>query len=236
MGDAKRRVSLGLGRESGKNISMDEKIIPANLHVEVEKVRAWLTTNRWIDQYDGWWSDGGVISALQRFLASVQPQDWSADNVSDLLYVLEQSTTDYAAELITKSEPMALAIARHSLARAGVAGDDLAEQLKYCIQHRDEAEELLIAFMLDGHEGTRRLALLSLAEMQSTAVPALAVAAWDTGDEYPRMGALSALKTIGSALFPQYLSQALEDGREHLLSLARKYVDELAKENPSPTS
>ncbi|SIR28215.1 hypothetical protein SAMN05880566_110164 [Janthinobacterium sp. TND4EL3] len=208
--------------------------MPANLHVEVEKVRAWLTTNRWVDQYDGWWSDGGVVSALQHFLASVQPQDWSADDVTDLLYLLEQSSTDYIAELVTKNEPMTLAIARHSLARGCVAGDDLAEQLGYCIQHRDEAEALLIEFMRDGHERTRRLALLSLAELQSTAVPTLAVAAWDSGDEYPRMGALSALKSIGSELFPVYLSRALEDGRENLLSLARKYADELAKENRLP--
>ena len=208
--------------------------MPANLHVEVEKVRAWLTTNRWVDQYDGWWSDGGVVSALQHFLASVQPQDWSADDVTDLLYLLEQSSTDYIAELVTKNEPMTLAIARLSLARGCVAGDDLAEQLGYCIQHRDEAEALLIEFMRDGHERTRRLALLSLAELQSTAVPTLAVAAWDSGDEYPRMGALSALKSIGSELFPVYLSRALEDGRENLLSLARKYADELAKENRLP--
>lgn len=145
-----------------------------------------------------------------------------------------QSSTDYIAELVTKNEPMTLAIARHSLARGCVAGDDLAEQLGYCIQHRDEAEALLIEFMRDGHERTRRLALLSLAELQSTAVPTLAVAAWDSGDEYPRMGALSALKSIGSELFPVYLSRALEDGRENLLSLARKYADELAKENRLP--
>lgn len=209
--------------------------MPSNLHDEVEKVRAWLTTNRWVDQYDGWWSDGGVVSALQHFLASVQPQDWSADNVTDLLYILEQSGTDYIAELVTTSEPMALAIARHSLARGGIAGDDLAEKLRHCTQHRDEAEALLIEFMRDGHERTRRVALLSLAEIQSAAVPALAAAAWDTGEEYPRMGALSALKTIGSELFPIYLSRALEDGREHLASLARKYVDALAREIPPQT-
>ena len=210
--------------------------MPANLHDEVKKARAWLTTNRWVDDYDGWWNEGGVVSALQHFLVSVEPQDWSTDNVTDLLYVLEQASTDYIAQLVTKSEPIALAIARHSLARGGVAGDDLAEQLGYCIQHRDEAEALLIEFMRDGHERTRRLALLSLAELQSTAVPALAMAAWDSGDEYPRMGALSALKTIRSELFPVYHSRALEDGREHLLSLARKYTRELAKENPSPTN
>lgn len=90
--------------------------------------------------------------------------------------------------------------------------------------------------MRDEHELTRRLALLSLAKIQSAAVPALAVAAWDTGDEYPRMGALSALKTIGSKLFPIYLSQAQEDGREHLVSLARKYADDLAKKIASPTT
>lgn len=213
-----------------------KKIMPVDLHAEVEKVRTWLTTNRWVDQYDYWWSDGGVVSALQHFLARVQPQDWSKDDVTDLLYVLEQSSTDYIAELITQSEPMALAIAKHSLARGGIAGDDIAEQLRHCIQHRDEAEALLIAFVSDDHERTRRVALLSLAEMQSAAVPALAVAAWDTGDEHLRMGALCALKIIGSELFPTYLLRAQEDGREHLVSLARKYADGLAKEILSPTT
>ncbi|QYF95285.1 HEAT repeat domain-containing protein [Massilia sp. PAMC28688] len=207
-----------------------------DFHAEVEKVRTWLTTNRWVDQYDYWWSEGGVVSALQHFLARVQPRDWSEDDVTDLLYLLEQSSTNYIAELVTQSELMTLAIAKHSLARGGIAGDDIAEQLGHCIERRDEAEALLIEFMRDEHERTRRLALLSLAAIQSAAVPALAVAAWDTGEEYPRMGALSALKTIGSKLFPIYLSLAQEDGREHLVSLARKYADELAIEIPFPTT
>ena len=207
-------------------------VMPAILHDEVEKVKAWLSTNRWIDQYDRWWCEGGVVSALQNFLASVQPQDWSSDNVTDLLYLLEQSSTNYIAELLTETEPMALAIARHSLARGGIAGDDLAEQLGHCIQHRDEAEVLLLEFVRAEHEGTRRLALLSLAEMQSTAVPALAVAAWNTGEERARMGALSALRTIGSQLFHQYLALAQEDGRQHLMSLARRLADESAQKIP----
>lgn len=206
----------------------------ADLHAEVEKVRSWLATNRWVDQYDSWWSDGGVVNALQHFLARVQPQDWSEENVSDLLYLLEQSSTDYVAELITQSEPMALAIAKHSLASGGVASDDIAEQLGLCVQYRDEAETLLIAFTRDEHERTRRIALLSLAKLQSASVPALAVSAWDTGDEYARMGALSALKTISSKLFHTYLSRAQDDGRKNLVSLARRYADALAKEVASP--
>lgn len=202
--------------------------MPADLHAEVEKLRAWLATNDWVDQYDRWWSNDGVVGALQDFLARVAPEDWSDVDVTDLLYVLEQSSTGYIAELLTESEPMTLAVARHSLARGGVAGDDIAEQLGYCTAHRDEAEALLIAYMGDSHERTRRLALLSLARMQSTAVPALAEAAWDSGEEHARIGALSALGTIGSALFPSYLARAFEDGREHLVSLARRYADELA--------
>jgi hypothetical protein len=206
-----------------------------NFHAEVEKVRTWLATNRWVDQYDFWWSEGGVVSALQEFLTRVQPQDWSEGDITDLLYILEQSSTAYIAELVTASEPMALAIAKHSLARGGIASDDIAGQLRNCVERRDEAEALLIAFMRDEFEGTRRVALLSLAALKSAAVPSLAVVAWDTGDEYPRMGALTALKAIGSALFPEYLSRAHEDGREHLVSLARKYADELGKEVSSPT-
>lgn len=193
----------------------------SNLHTEVEKLRAWRLTNRWVDQYDDWWREGGVVSALQRFLEQVQPQDWSEDDVTDLLYVLDQSSTGYIAELLAQSEPMTFAIAKHSLARGGIASDDIAEQLGHCIHLRDEAEALLLAFSQSEHERTRRIALLSLAELQSAAVPALAMAAWDTDDEYQRMAALSALRTIGSQLLPAYLALAREDGRAHLASLAR---------------
>lgn len=107
----------------------------------------------------------------KNFLARVAPQDWSEENVTDLLYLLEQSSTDYVAELITRNELMALAIARHSLARDGVASDDIAERLGYCVQHRDEAEALLRAFTEVRHERTRRIALLALAAVPPAAVP-----------------------------------------------------------------
>lgn len=172
-----------------------------------------------------------MISAFQEFLARVSPENWSDDDVTDILYVLEQANTGYIAELVAQSEPRMLAIAKHSLVRGGVAGDDIAEQLGYCIQLRDEAEVLLIAFMQDEHERTRRMALLSLAHMQSTAVAAYAEAAWESGDEYSQMGALSALNTVGSDLFASYLSQALADKRANLLALAKRYADKLAKDN-----
>lgn len=206
-----------------------------DLHAEVEKLRAWLTTNRWVDDYDNWWSEGGVVSVLRDFLTRVQSQDWSEDDVTDVLYVLEESSTDCIAELVTQSEEMALTIAKYSLVRGGIAGDDIAEQLGCCIHRREEVEALLVAFAKQEHERTRRMALLSLAKLQSAAVPALAVAAWETGDEYQRIGALSALKTIRSELFPIYLSRAQEDGRENLSSAARKYVTELANETSSLT-
>jgi hypothetical protein len=199
---------------------------PSSLHREAELLRTWLASNQWVDQYDRWWSNDGVVDALQRFLAQVQPDDWSDADVTDLLYILEQSSTDYVAELVAETEPMTLAIAKHSLARGGIASDDIAERLGYCIQRREEAEALLMEFMRDTHERTRRLALLSLAKLGSAAVPSLAVSAWSTDDEYQRMGALSALKTVGSELYPAYLSQALLDGREHLVALARKFAAE----------
>lgn len=202
-----------------------------DFHAEVEKVRIGLSTNRWVDQYEFWWNEGGVISAFQEFLSSVSPEDWSDDDVTDLLYVLEQANTDYITELAAQKEPTILAIAKHSLARGGIASDDIAEQLGRCIQLRDEAELLLIAFMQDKHERTRRMALLSLAHMQSTTVTPYAKAAWESGDECAQMGALSALKTVGSDLFASFHSQALADKRENLHVLAKKYADELAKDN-----
>ncbi|ARN21546.1 HEAT repeat domain-containing protein [Piscinibacter gummiphilus] len=159
-----------------------------------------------------------MIAALDDFVTRVSHDTWTNDNVDDLLCVLEHSTTDHPVGLLTRIEPMALAIARHALARGGVAGDDIAEQLGGCVRHREEAESLLMAFVKDRHERTRRIALLSLARLQSAAVPSLAAAAWDTGDEYQRIGALEALRIVGSDLLPEYVSKAVEDGRPHLLA------------------
>ena len=198
------------------------------LHDEVDKLRTWLTTNRHVDNYDAWWTEPGVVSAVQTLLAAVRPYEWTERHVTDLLYLLEVSSTGYLAELVAQDESAALVIARHSLARGSPAGDDLAEQLGRCTQHREDAIALLIEFAHDDHERTRRMALLSLARLGSDAVRALAVSAWETGDEYQRMGALSALATIGSDQLPTYLLAAEKDGREHLVQYARKCAAGLA--------
>ena len=139
-----------------------------DLHVEVEKLRRWLATNCWVDEYDAWWAEGGVVRAVQDFLSRAAPDDWSEEEVTDLLYVLEQSSTDYIVELATQTEEMALAIAKHSIARGGIASDDIAEQLGSCVHRRAEAEALLMRFAQDEHERTRRIAVLSLARLRST--------------------------------------------------------------------
>ncbi len=78
-----------------------------DFHAEVEKLRTWLQTNRWADAYDGWWREGGVVSALDDFLARVAPQDWSESDVTDLLYLLEQSSTDDTIERVSRPGPEA---------------------------------------------------------------------------------------------------------------------------------
>lgn len=198
------------------------------LHDEVEKLRTWLTTNPHVDKYDTWWTERGVVAAVHDFLAAVRPSEWTEQHLNDLLYLLEVSSMGYLAELVTQEESAALAIARHSLARGGGAGDDIAEQLGHCTQHREDAMALLIEFAHDAHERTRRMALSSLARLGSDAVPALAVSAWNTGDEYQRIGALSALATIGSDQLPAYHLAAEKDGREHLVQYARKCAASLA--------
>lgn len=139
-----------------------------DLHLEVEKLKHWLSTNRWVDGYDAWWARGGVVEAVQDFLSRVPPDDWSEEAVTDLLYVLEQSSTDYVAELVARTEEMTLAIAEHSIARGGIASDDIAEQLGRCAHRRAEAEALLTRFAQDEHERTRRIAALSLARLRSS--------------------------------------------------------------------
>ena len=77
------------------------------------------------------------------------------------------------------------------------------------------------------------MALLSLAQLRSTAVPALAAAACDSGDEYQRIGALAALRLVDSGLLPEYVARALEDGRPHLLANARKHAEDAARPSES---
>lgn len=117
----------------------------ADLHTEVEKLRTWLAPNSCVGNYGHWWSEDGIVHALRAFLARVQPQDWSEDDVTDLLYVLEQATSadvHCIAELVTQSEPMALAITKHASASGGVGAARLAEYQRYCKQRRDDAELL----------------------------------------------------------------------------------------------
>ena len=95
---------------------------------------------------------------------------------------------------------------------------------------------LLIEFAHDEHERTRRMALLSLARLGSDAIPALALSAWNTGDEYQQIGALSALATIGSDQLPGYLLAAEKDGREHLVRYARKCAAGLASSGEAAAS
>lgn len=206
----------------------------SDLHSEAERVRAWLADHQWVDGYDRWWSEDGVVGAVQRFLAQWQPEDWSDADVTCLLYLLEESTTDYLAELVAHTESMTLSIAKHSLARGGTAGDDIATRLGLCTERGEAAEILLMEYMGAARERTRRIALLSLASLGSTAVPELAVAAWTSGDEHQRIGALSALKAVGSDLYPEYLSQALVDGREHLVAFAERCAAERNTDPPQP--
>ena len=181
-----------------------------NLHLAVEKLRTWLDTHpRCHDEYHHWFGQGGIASAIECFVKRVQPEYWTDENVSDLLLVLHQSPTEHIAELIMCNESMALAIARHSIGCSGLASDEIALWLGRCVNHREEAEELLIKFTQHSHERTRRIALLSLAKLQSASVEPLALAAWDTGEQYAQMGTLAALDTIGSPLFSVYLRRAL---------------------------
>jgi hypothetical protein len=192
-----------------------------DLNAEVEKLRVWLQAGGTVDSYEAWWSELGVVDALQRLVGSVQPEQWTETDVSDLLFVLDHSHTEYPAELVMQDEAAALAIGKHALARGAAASDDIADQLGNCTFRKDEAEALLVEFARDEHERTRRMALLSLAKLGSDAVPALAVEAWNSGIERQRIGALSALKTIGSDLLPAYIAEAEKDGRERLLAYAR---------------
>ena len=100
----------------------------------------------------------------------------------------------------------------------------LADALGKWIPDAQDAEPLLERFFEDEHEYVRRRALIALGDRGSMRAEALAFRAWTTDEEYQRIAALGALRSINSAAFGQYLALALQDGREHLRNYAKKLL------------
>jgi HEAT repeat protein len=194
------------------------------LHLEVEKIRRWLTVNHQIDDYGDWWQS--TIPIAQNFVNSSSFESWTANDVADLLFLINICNTEYLAETLTNKTEIALFLARSALEVGEPdARWQLASQLAFVSERHKEAESLLLRFVTDSEECVSRRALLALAALKSSTVPEFAEKAWQSGHEYQRIAALHALKAVGSPMLQNYLAAAYEDGREKLVINANRLAE-----------
>lgn len=175
----------------------------------------------WECGYDHWVEIGGAFSA---FLEAYDPRQWDQPIVELLFYILAR---DNEAEVL-KGELVGRPRHLLALARAGVASTEqharwqLADALGSIDADEKDIVRLLEAYAADADEYVSRRALLALGRRQAPVAEALARRAWDTDHEYQRMAALDVLCTLNSPLLPSYLEVAEQDGRQYLVSLARR--------------
>ena len=170
-------------------------------------------TGEWECDYEHW---PEIESAFDACLDAWSPQEWTDEIVELMLYVIARSSeTERLINQLGQRPAQLLA-----LARAGLHAEDpdarwqLAHAAGKWIPDAQDAEPLLERFFNDEHEYVSRRALIALGDRGSMRAEALALRAWESGDEYQRMAALGALLSINSAIFGRYLALALEDGRE----------------------
>jgi hypothetical protein len=207
---------------------MNEPAVTA-LRSAIQRFRTWaehLPSQRsaeWECDYEHW---SEIESAFRVCLDANPPADWDQQTVDLLLYAIARGNETERLVNELRTRPVHLMM----LATAALSSKDpdakwqLVHAVGRWIPDSQQAEPLLERFFDDEHEYVSRRALIALGDRGSKRAEALALRAWKTGDEYQRMAALGALRSINSAVFAQYLALALEDGREHLANYATKLL------------
>jgi len=191
------------------------------LRQEIEKYKQWRSLHPFPDEYDGWWH--GLYAATFAFAASTRPDEWTSEEVSDLLFLISHDLCDLIVEQLAKEPNKLLAIGQVALkCNDPDAKWPIAVELGSLIEQKCDAEPMLIAFVNDDDEYVSRRALLSLASLNSDSTEFFAERAWNTGHLYQRIAALSALRTVSSPKLQEYVEKAYEDGREYVVRNARK--------------
>ncbi len=202
----------------------------AALRTAIDRFRSWAErfpnkqgTGEWECDYEHW---GEIESACSACLDAWGPSDWTGEMAGLLLYAIARSNETERVIHLFETRPAQLL----ALAQMGLSAEDpdarwqIANAVGKWIRKAHDAEALLERFFDDEHEYVRRRALIALGDRGSARAEALALRAWETGDEYHRMAALGALRSIDSGAFGRYLALALEDGREHLVKYAAKFL------------
>ena len=180
---------------------------------EVDRFQAWADAypikiesryGEWECDYDDW---NAIYVTLNTVLHTMPISSWDSLLMAQILYILgRDNEMEIVADAIAADPERLLVVAAAAIG----AGDrdaqwQCAEHLGALVQDRSRAEDLLVCFLSSGDEYVRRRALMALGRLQSPLTDVFVQQAWESGNEYQRMVALSALKDAGSVNLEQYL-------------------------------
>lgn len=180
----------------------------------------------WELDYDEAWDD--LYTAALDFLASKPFQQWSYEEIRDVLFVIARDNDRKRLALTIRNKHPHLLV---PLARAALAmgeQDDrwqIAEQLGHLGKSAGEEEAVLLLLVRDEHEYVRRQALCALARIGSCATEAETLLIWERDDpeqQWARMMCLWSLHRVGSSELEMYLAKAESDPREYLRGYAAR--------------
>ena len=197
-----------------------DRMVSAFRHWAAEYTHAGMS-GEWECAFEEW---PEMWAVLDEFLISVDPEEWDDEIIASLLYVIARDNEREILKQTLETKPIHLL----ALARAGIHSKErdarwqLADALGRSGLDAEVVTPLLERFINDEDEYVSRRALLALGGRLAPEAEALALRAWATGHEYQRMAALDVLSSLASPLLSSHLEAAEQDGRQYLVSFARK--------------
>ena len=215
----------GVARESANRPALP-------LPEEIARFRSWAAP-RLVDgeyscrevDYPNWFQ---IKHAFGEFLSDEPFRRWDDRTISDVLYIVarDNDSPSLAHALAEDVERLLY------LAEAAVVSSErdakyqFADELSRLDRSEYPIEPILLALLQDEDEYVRRLALIALGRIHSPLAEALALAAWENGEEYQRMVALQILHDLSSRWVGDYLVKAEQDESQYV----RKYAARLKAE------
>ncbi len=162
------------------------------------------------------------ISAINH----IKFEELSNQEFDNLLYVIARDNeAEYLVEELAAHPEKLLFLSQKALnSNERDAKWQLAKQLGFIPEKKEIAEKILILFVKDSDEYISRMALLALAEIQSSFTEEYAIKAWNSNHEYQRIAVLWSFKKINSSKLDFYLNKAYKDGRQYLVQNAEIIV------------
>jgi hypothetical protein len=175
-----------------------------------------------IQNFDNYESRKQLHKSAIEFVRSAQIEDYDKDRL-EALYILLTDTfvEESILNALPNNEHLLIFLAEQvvSTQHEEIRGQ-FAQRLGNVVQCKESAERILLLLVNDNDEYTSRMALLSLAELNSVETEDLAEKAWKSGAAYQRIACLWALKKVNSKKLSSYVALALIDGRLFLVKNA----------------